>query len=163
MNFLQRLSALVIFTLFSSITMAYQVTVTDGSGKPVYCPKPDSKTTDCWTNPPGTLLVNVKLDTGEKEELLDNVHVIIDHQGQFYQFQTQGEMWVPVAINGLMTSVPLKTSFRRPPWNLNSVFVEQQVPMEQYYTKGTKVYVGARTSDMAGFVEGSVKEAFVIQ
>ncbi|MCX7089626.1 MAG: hypothetical protein NTV00_16440 [Methylococcales bacterium] len=160
MNSIKKMAVLLLLSLVTTSGMAYQVTIKDVSEKPDFSAKEPSGEHPIFGY--SSLMVSVTLDAGEKEELLDNVHVIAEQQGKFYQLQQTG-MWEPIAFNGLLTSVPLIRSFQRAPWNMNKVTVEQQVVLYALYTKGTKVYVAARANDTAGFVEGSVKAAFVVQ
>lgn len=154
------LTTLLALTLLSPLTMAYQATIEDVSGQ---C---DSDvTSQCANFGNSSLMVTVKLDDGEPAELLQNIHVVIESKGQFYQFQTVGgAKWIPISIKGLMTSPALKASFNLlPGMGLNSREMSRQTPLYEHYTVGTKVYVGVRANDTAGFLEGSVKEAFVVK
>lgn len=160
MNSIKKMGALLSLSLAATSSMAYQVTVKDVSNQPIPFIKANQ-----WGPvffPHSSLMVTVTLDAGESEELLDNVHVIAEQQGKFYQLQQTG-MWEPITFNGLLTSVPLKRSFQRVPWNMNNHTVEQQVILRELYTKGTKIYVAARANDTAGFVAGSVKNTFVVE
>lgn len=164
MKKLHLLSALFTFTIASPVAMAYQTVVEDWSNRPVCTVNaPCSPINEGMLHGYSGLVVTVKLNEGESPALLDNIHIVIESKGQFYQFQTNGT-WEAISIKGLMTSPALKTSFGRPPWeSKDSRVLVRQFPLYEFYVVGTKVYVGARPSDAAGFLEGSIKEAFVVK
>ncbi|MEQ1637171.1 MAG: hypothetical protein ABL903_10795 [Methylococcales bacterium] len=169
MKSVQLLSTIFAFTALSSITMAAQVTVIDVTNQPPQCYDgkgnyPGLKVGECGITQKGTLHISVKLEGNEKPEILDNIHLVIEQNGQFFQYGTMGgPTWEPVSIKGLMTSPPLKSSFTRFPPNSPATVFDRDVYLDTYYTKGTKVYIGVRANDTAGFIDGSVSEAFVVQ
>lgn len=181
MKKLSLLAASVVFTLFASHTMAVQVSVKDVSNVDITCdmtspllnivsikdlPIP-ANTKLCAGHGPAILEVRIDLEGDEKYELLGNIHVVIENNGQFFQYSdSRKPSWEPITIKGLMTTPELKASyfqfpasaFKTPPRS-----AKHAIPLQKFYTKGTKVYVGVRANDTAGFLEGTVKEAYVIQ
>lgn len=157
------LTALLAFAVLPPVAMAYQATVEDWSGQP-FCPVKTDRNCGMFYGP-GGLGVTIKLDEGESPELLNNVHIIIEHKGQFYQYKSiHSGVWEAISIKGLMTSPELKASLGRPPWeDPKSRELSRQFPLHEFYAVGTKVYVGIRANDTAGFLDGSIKEAFEIK
>lgn len=168
MKSFQRLITAVLI-MFSSVTLAVQVTVEDISNQAPQCYDGSNKNSplkrgDCYTVPKGTVQVAIQLEENEPLELLDNVHVIIESNGQFLQYGTRGgPTWEAVSIGGLMTSPELKTSYSRFPPDAPHRVSIRDIYLDNYYTKGTKIHVGVRTNDSAGFLQGSVKEAFEVR
>lgn len=167
MKSFQLITTLFALTIFSSTTTAVQVSIADATNQPPQCGyenHPFLKPGECGHVPKGTLSVTVTLDDSEKLEMLDNVHVVIENNGEYFQYKTLGGSgWEAIKIDGLTTSPEFKTSYNRFPPNSPFRFSTREVYLGEFYEEGTKVFVGVRANDTAGFVEGSIKEAFIVQ
>ena len=172
-RFLHLLSAFA-FVGFSSATLAVQVIMEDVSNKIITCDHaiPLLSTLppgDCLAEPDATLMMTVTLETNENPNLLDNIHVIVQSNGQSFQYNTRSDAtkegskrWKKLSVGGLGT-VPFTASFHRGPFDTDKSSIIRYVSLDGFYLKkGAKVYVGVRANDTAGFAKDSVKKAFEV-
>jgi len=161
---------------FSSLALAVQVEVEDVSNKVITCDHANPFLAQqpagaCWANPEATLMVTVKLEAKDPANALDNIHVVIQSNGENFQYNTQpdgteegAKLWKKININGLVGTPPLVSSFQRGSLDTDPSSITRQVSLGEFYHQaGAKVYVGVRANDSAGFTADGIKEVFEVR
>jgi hypothetical protein len=174
-RFLSLLTALALAG-FSSTALAVQVSVEDVSKQIFTCDHSNpflSQTPPgtCLGSPDATLRITVTLDPNANPNVLDNVHVVVQSNGENFQYNTRSDgttegskRWKKISVNGLVGASPLVSSYQRGPWDTDKSSITRDVTLDEFYSrKGTKVYVGVRANDTAGFAADSIKEAYEVR
>lgn len=171
-----QLLIILTFAVFSPQAFSVEVDAEDVSNKVITCDhsnpflakQPDGA---CLAEPDATLMVTVKLEAKDQANALDNVHVIVQSNGEYFQYDTRSggtqegaKRWGKISINGLMATPPIVSSFQRGAWDTDPSSITRQVSLgEFYHQKGAKVYIGVRSNDSAGFAADAVKEVFEVR
>jgi len=161
---------------FSSTVLAVQVSVEDISKQIFTCDHSNpllSQTPQgtCLGSPDATLRITVTLDPNDNPNVLDNVHVVVQSNGENFQYNTKSDgtpegskRWKKFFVNGLVGASPLVSSYQHGPWDTDKSSITRDVTLGEFYSqKGAKVYIGVRANDTAGFAPDSIKEVYEVR